>query len=317
MKKIVLAADLGGTNLRMAVVNQDGEILARVKQPTPRSTGPEKIVASIVKAAGKSIRKVPGVTPLAVTVAVPATLDYSTGTTISVPNLPELEQVALQSEIEKEFKLPSIIENDANAAALGENWLGSSAGYLNSIMVTLGTGVGGGIIIDGKLLRGPDGSAGEIGHICVVEDGVRCGCRSYGCVEQYASASAIVRGAKETLSESELAGLEADTEFNSADIYHLARAGSEAALNLFRIQGKYLGIVLAGLVNTLNPEVIVIGGGASAGWDLFLPQTKEQIRIRAYRKPRERAKLVRAILGDDAGILGSAKLGFDFIEAEG
>ena len=306
MEKIVLAADLGGTNLRVAAVNARGEILYRTKTKTPRSTDGYAILEALTKSAEecKSSLKFEIAT---MCVALPATVDVENRTVIRAPNLPELDGFGLAKEFCARLSVPVFVENDANAAAVGENWLGASKGFKNSIMVTLGTGVGGGLIVNGEIIRGIDGTAGEIGHICVEPEGKECGCGSHGCVEQYASATAVVRMASEVLPKSEGSS---ETR-SSKDVYDLAVKGDESAITVFDKQGFYLGTALAGLVNVLNPEVLVIGGGASAGWDMFIGQLQEQIEIRAYRKPAIRAKLVRAILGDDAGLLGAAFLGFE------
>jgi glucokinase len=182
-------------------------------------------------------------------------------------------------------------------------------------MVTLGTGIGGGIIIDGKILRGIDGTAGEIGHICVEPRGEPCGCGSRGCVEQYASANAIVRLTRAL--ENQYAGsiLNNKKGITSLDVYEAGKAGDELALEVFRQMGFYLGVVIADLLNLLNPEAIVIGGGAAAGWDLFMSHVNEQIRKAAYRETVERVKILRAELGDDAGIVGAAYLAFEKLKS--
>ena len=210
------------------------------------------------------------------------------------------------------MKLPVLLENDANAAALGESWMGAAKGFQNSICVTLGTGVGGGIIIDGEILRGVDGTAGEIGHICVEPFGAPCGCGSRGCLEQYASATAILRLAQENSARYPKSELLHKLGLTSADVYKAGKQGDELALEVFRQMGFYLGLALAGLVNVLNPEAIVIGGGASGGWDLFMRYLQETIRARTFRQPGERAKVLLAKCGDDAGLLGAAKLAFSF-----
>ncbi len=292
----------------MAAVNEAGEILYRTKRKTPRSDDGDAIVEAFVDAGKECSANSPGELD-AMSLAVPATVDYKKGIVKKAPNLPELDGVKLTGVIGKRIGARVIIENDANAAAVGENWLGGSKGFGNSIMVTLGTGVGGGLIIGGKLLRGIDGTAGEIGHICIEPDGSECGCGSVGCVEQYASATAIVRMAYE-LSKGGAPFTDVET-LSSKDVYDLACNGNEIAQEVFRRQGFYLGILLAGLVNALNPEAIVIGGGAAAGWELFIAPLRDEINKRAYREPAERVKLVRAKLGDDAGILGAAFLALD------
>ena len=311
MKKIVLATDLGGTNLRMAAIAEDGEILYRTKYRTPRTEIADDIVSAISEAANEclqAVEKKGKVTALAA--AVPGIVNAEEGIIYKAPNLAALDGFRISQALTEKLNLPCLLENDANAAAVGENWLGASKGFENSICVTLGTGVGGGIIIDGKVLRGIDGTAAEVGHICVEPFGVPCGCGSRGCVEQYASATAIVRLTQELASQYPKSPLRDKMNLTSLEIYDAGKEGDELALEVFRKQGFYLGIALAGLINVLNPEVIVIGGGAAAGWDLFISQTKKQIEERAYREPGERAKLVRAECGDDAGILGVARLAF-------
>lgn len=312
MKEIVLATDLGGTNLRMAAVDRDGEILYRTKHETPKTTRADEIICAIVEAAEECRQAVkPQGTILGVAAAVPGTVNVEKGIVLKAPNVPSLDGFRISATLKDELNLPCFLENDANAAAVGESWLGASRDVHNSILVTLGTGVGGGIIIDGKVLRGADGTAGEIGHIGVEPFGVPCGCGSRGCLEQYASATAIVRLTRELESLYPNSDLPEKSRLSALEIYRAGKQGDELALEVFRQQGFYLGVALAGLINILNPEVVVIGGGGAAGWDLFIPPTIEQIRGRAYREPAERAKLVPAECGDDAGILGAARLAFE------
>ena len=315
MKEIVLAADLGGTNLRMAAIDESGKILFRIKRETPNAVQAEEIVKAIIQTAREFEAKLPDEKIKAFSVAVPATVDAEKGLVLTAPNVSGLDNFSLVKALENELKILTMLENDANAAAIGESWIGASKNFANSICVTLGTGVGGGIIINNKILRGADGTAGEIGHICVEPFGAQCGCGSRGCVEQYASATAIVRQAKE------LAGEFSQSDFHenltAEEIYQTGKAGDKLALEVFRLQGFYLGIALAGLINALNPEVIVFGGGAAAGWDLFLPHLQAEVGKRAYKEPVKRVKLVRAALGDDAGILGAAQLAFERIRDKG
>ena len=241
-------------------------------------------------------------------------INSANGSIFYSPNLPDLNGFDLAKAVAERVAMPVYIENDATAAAIGEQWLGASAGADCSICVTLGTGVGGGVIFNGEPHRGIDGTAGEIGHICVEPFGVECGCGSRGCIEQYASASAIVRMATELTSEFPDSPLAGRDEFESVDVFDAGSAGDPLALKVFERVGFYLGIGLAGLVNVLNPEVIVIGGGASAGWDLFMPEVRKQVRERAFQRPAERVRIVPAALGDDAGILGAAKVALRSLE---
>ncbi len=312
MKEIILGTDLGGTNLRMAAVDRNGKILYRTKRETPQTERAGEIVRAIIEAAEECRQavKTQGVV-LGFTAAVPGIVNVEKGIILKAPNVPSLDGFRISAALKEELILPCFLENDANAAAVGENWLGASKNFQNSILVTLGTGVGGGIIIHEKVLRGADGTAAEIGHICVEPFGVPCGCGSRGCLEQYASATAIVRLTRELENQYSNSDLRETSRLTALEIYEAGQKGDELALEVFRQQGFYLGIALAGLINTLNPDIIVIGGGAAAGWDLFMPTTIEQIRQRAYQEPAERAKLVPAKCGDDAGILGAARLAFE------
>ena len=312
MNEIVLAIDLGGTNLRMAAVDRAGTILHRTKYETPKSERADEIVGVILTAADECRRATEERSRvIAVGAAVPATINAPEGTILKAPNIPALDGFRFSAAIADELNLPVILENDANAAAIGEHRFGASRGFESSICVTLGTGVGGGIVLDGKILRGADGTAGEIGHIGVEPQGAPCGCGSRGCVEQYSSATAIVRLKRELENQYPKSVLRNKTNCTSLDVYEAGRAGDALALEVFRRMGFYLGVALADLVNVLNPEVIVIGGGAAAGWDLFAHHVREQIDARAFREPAKRARLVRASLGDDAGILGAAWSAFN------
>ena len=310
-KEIVLAADLGGTNLRMAAVDREGQILYRTRRETPREGRAEEIVRAIVASAEECRENCAGCEIKVVCVAVPGTVDAEEGIILKAPNLPALNDFRMVDALEFELNVKAILENDANAAAVGENWLGASKCFDNSIFVTLGTGVGGGIIVDGKVLRGAGGMAGEIGHICVESNGAPCCCGSRGCVEQYSSASAIVRIAEELKANYPESALGNGAKLNALEVFQAGTRGDALALEVFRQVGFYLGVAVTSLLNVLNPEIVIIGGGASAGWDLFSPHLRETIRQRAYGGRLEQAKIVRGTLGDDAGILGAARLAFD------
>lgn len=207
------------------------------------------------------------------------------------------------------LKRPTILENDANAAAVGEMWQGAARGRRTIVCVTLGTGVGGGIILDGKLWHGVTDSAAEIGHMCVDPfGGVACGCGSRGCLEAYASATAIVRMTREAKPRHPSSLLQNDDELTAETIYRAGIEGDELALEVFRRMGVYLGIGLANLINILNPEMIVIGGGVVNAWDLFEKDLNHQVAERAFPLLADQVKIVPAECGDDAGLLGAANL---------
>ncbi|MBX3244540.1 MAG: ROK family protein [Acidobacteria bacterium] len=309
MKKQVLAADLGGTNLRMAVVGEDGEILYRIRGATPPKRTREEVTGLILDLAAQCIKEADNGTAISgFGIAAPAVVDQNKGFIRAAPNLPDLNGYAISDDLAKQLDLPVVLENDATAAGIGENWLGASKGFDNSICLTLGTGVGGGLIVNGQPLRGVDGTAGEVGHVCVEPFGAPCGCGSVGCLEQYSSATAVVKMARLLKAEFPSSILDADGALTSLDVYNAAVDGDDLATEVFRRFGFYLGIAMGGLVNLLNPEVIVIGGGASQAWPLFIDAARDEMIKRAFREPAERVKLVRAGLGDDAGILGVAKL---------
>src|SRR6202035_5600628 len=178
-----------------------------------------------------------------------------------------------------------VLENDANVAALGEQWLGAARGVPNVAVVTLGTGIGGGIVLGGKIWHGMNGMAGEFGHVTLEPQGHLCGCGNHGCAEQYASASAIVRMAREAIASGEAPSLaraaSSDAEFGAKSVYNLAIQGDEHARRIFRSFGRYLGILIAGLINVLNLDMFVIGGGVSSAWDAYAPNMFEELRERS------------------------------------
>ena len=317
---LIFAADLGGTHLRAATVDSRGKIHFRAKQNTPHGTDPNEIVAAVVHAV-QEYRGDLGASAdqdqaepdrlKAISLVVPGTVNVETGTVVKAPNLPCLDGFPLAAALTNELGLPAILENDANAAAVGEMWQGAAQGCRTIICVTLGTGVGGGIILDGELWRGVDGAAAEIGHMCVDPfGGVACTCGSRGCLEVFASATAIVRMTREASPRYPESVLHASRNLTAESIFEAGLQGDELALEIFRRMGVYLGIGLANLINILNPEMIVIAGGVVNGWDLFEKHMLHEVEERAFPLLAARVKIVRAKCGDDAGLLGAARLGF-------
>lgn len=300
MSDLVLAADLGGTNLRMAAVDSDGLPHNITKRRVPENVTPDGLMALIQKMSSECCSGLAGqLRGIGFTAPSPIPLDFD-GVLTKLPNLGSVTGMNFKRDLEDLFKLPVFMENDATAAAIGENWIGASRNVQNSVCVTLGTGIGGGIIINGEPLRGPDGIAGEIGHITVEPDGRPCKCGSIGCIEEYASATAITRMAVES-------GLSVT---NASDVYDSWLAGDEIAERVFAAMGRYLGITLAGLANALNPDMFVICGGVTGGWDAFSHHVIAEIEKRAYPAAARRAAVVRCQLGDNAGIIGAARSAF-------
>ena len=311
----VFAADLGGTHLRAAIVDESGQIHFRLKQNTPQDETADAIVQALVVAVRECEKQIKesaedaGTLIKAVSVVVPGTIDVEEGIVVKAPNVPSLNGFRLTAALTKALQLPAILENDANAAAVGEMWQGAGRGHRTIVCVTLGTGVGGGIILNGKLWRGADGAAAEIGHMCVDPfGGVACGCGSRGCLEVYASATAIVRMAREASPRHPDSLLSIDSDLTSKAIYDAGLKDDELALEVFRRMGTYLGIGLANLINIINPQMIVIGGGVVNGWQLFEKHMHHQVVERAFPMLATSTKIVRAECGDDAGLLGAARL---------
>ena len=305
-ESLVFAVDLGGTHLRAALVDDAGRILNQLKQETPKGDSALCIVNALVKAAQQwESDKLPVV---AASIMVPGAVDCKKAVVLQAPNLPSLVNFELKAELERRLGWPVFLENDANAAAVGEMWMGAARGCCDVISVTLGTGVGGGVILDGKLWRGSHGSAGEIGHTTVDPfSGLKCKCGNTGCLELFASATAIVRMTRENLSLFPESTLKSE-ELTAANVYEAGRNGDELALAVFRRFGLYLGIGLANLINLIDPQIIVISGGAVNGWDLFAPEMYRQVEERAFRTTAQQVKIARAECGDNAGLLGAARL---------
>ncbi len=251
----------------------------------------------------------------AASIMVPGTISKNNEMVIQVPNLPSLDNIGLKAILEEELGWPVLLENDANAAAVGEMWLGAARGCRSVICITLGTGVGGGIILEGKLLRGADGSAGEIGHTSVNPfSGPRCKCRNTGCLEVFASATAIVRMAREGLANYPKSALHSKG-LSAERVFNAGQEGDALALEVFKSVGTYLGVGIANLVNLLNPEIIVIGGGVVNGWNLFAGYMQQEVAKRAFRSLAVGVRITPAECGDNAGLLGAARLAFDQLVA--
>jgi glucokinase len=313
---LVCAVDLGGTNLRAANIDRDGQIHERVRTATPGSKPAEEVVSAIAAAVQEceSEGAKRGGHVGGVSVVVPGSVHIETGVVVNAPNLLSLQGFELGPALERALDRLVLLENDANAAALGEMWQGAARGYQTILCLTLGTGVGGGIILDGKLWRGADGTAGELGHTSVEPfGGVQCECGNVGCLEVYASATAIVRMAREALARhpsSLLHSINA-TELTSEKICGAAIEDDELALDVFRGMGTYLGIAIANFINIFNPEMIVIGGGVSAAWEMFAQHARTEVMKRTFHVPAQRCQIVRAECGDDAGLIGAAWLALE------
>ena len=304
--RLVFAVDLGGTHLRVALVDDTGKILTHLKQETPKGDSAGCIVNALANAAEQWSDEKQRI--VATSIMVPGAVDSDKAVVLQAPNLPSLVNFGLKAALEQRLGWPVFLENDANAAAVGEMWAGAARGCRDVMSVTLGTGVGGGLILDGKLWRGSHGSGGEIGHTAVDPfSGLKCKCGNTGCLELFASATAIVRMTRESLSLFPNTRLTSD-DLTAERVYKAGLEGDELALAVFKRFGMYLGIGLANIINLIDPEIIVITGGAANGWDLFASEMYRQVEERAFRTTAQQVRIARAECGDNAGLLGAARL---------
>lgn len=335
MNRFSIGVDLGGTNLRIAAVEETGRLVEKVTLGTKVSLGRDHVLNEMCEAIQRLSQKYGNAGGLrGIGIGVPGIIDMQTGLLRESPNLPGWAEYPVRNEIERRLNTMVILENDANVAAFGESWLGAAKDQNDMAMLTLGTGVGGGIVQGGKIWQGMNGMAGEFGHSTVEPEGHPCGCGNRGCLEQYASATAVVRMAKEAIaqnSESVLArASHSDPEFSAKSIYNLAIQGDEDARKIFRRVGRALGIVLSAMVNSLNLPIYVIGGGVASAWEAFAPTVFEELRHRCMvyaatappdplapatgasahvdPGPGRKTIITRSLLGSDAGLFGAARL---------
>src|SRR5712692_2522144 len=335
MPDFSIGVDLGGTNLRIAAVDDGGCLLEKITLGTKVALGKDQVINDMCSAIQQLSDKYrSGAALQGIGIGVPGIIDMKTGMLRESPNLPGWADSAVRAQIEQRLGTRVILENDANAAAFGEKWLGAARDQENMAILTLGTGVGGGLVLGGRIWHGMTGMAGEFGHITVEPEGFPCPCGNRGCLEQYASAKAVVRMAREAIASGVAPSLEraasSDAEFSAKAVYNLAIQGDEEARKIFRRVGRALGIAFSDLVNALNLPMYVVGGGVSSAWEAFSPAIFEELRQRsmvyaatapasplaggrgasAQVEPGGPTKTIitRALLGSDAGLYGAARL---------
>ncbi|NDJ09812.1 MAG: ROK family protein [Acidobacteriia bacterium] len=297
-----IGLDLGGTNLRAAAVSDEGRMLEKVSGRTQYWEGREAIIYDMVEAI-ETLRARHGVAHLkGIGIGVPGFISLKEGIIRNCNNIASLENFPIREEIGRRLGTRIILENDANAAALGEKWIGAGRQVDDLVMLTLGTGLGGGIISGGRVLRGGHGMAGELGHITVVPDGNPCGCGNQGCVEKYASATSVTAQAR-------MLGL-GDESLTARDLYEMAKGGNEKAQAIYNAMGESLGILLAMLINAFDFPLYLIAGGMIAGWDAFAPAMIAEAKRRSFTFRTEDTRVAMAQLGNEAGLYGAAYLPF-------
>ena len=314
-KVAAIGADLGGTNIRLALVDAEGGLSEPYRYPTPAKGE----AAAIVETLAQGIRvlqhqaRAHGIRLAGCGLGVAGLVDGQAGLVYTAPNVAGFQNLPLKKLLEEKVDVPVTLENDANAAAFAEYWLGAGRGVSSLICLSLGTGIGSGIILEGKLLRGASGAAGEAGHMAVEADGERCGCGAQGCLEAYASATAILRDARAALARGEGTALRGPfggrpEALTAKDVSDAARAGDPVARGILERAGRYLGVGLASLVNLLNPDLITLAGGLAAAGDLLLQPALAELERRAFAVLLCRTRVELSALADTAGMLGAAGL---------
>jgi glucokinase len=321
MPAFTIGIDLGGTNLRIAAIDQDGRELQAISTLTEVSRGREYVITEIAGSTALLREKYARSHKfLGVGIGLPGIIDVESGTLHSAANLPGWQAYNVRDDLAQRLDSAVFLDNDANCAALGEKWLGAGSHVDDLCMITLGTGVGGGFVVNGKPWHGVLGMAGEIGHMTVIPEGRPCLCGNRGCLEQYASATAIRRAAMEAADSGESPCLAAaraqDSALTARTVYACAQAGDPAAMRIFAVAGSALGIALGNLINAFNLPLYVIGGGVSRAWNQFAPAMFEQLRTRSIvfrageeqKRTHRATEVVPAMLQDRAGLLGAARL---------
>ncbi len=311
MGNYVIGIDLGGTNLRTGLVDRDGKIHHRLSIKTENNADPQTISNQIFYLIDEIINVGAGLKPaptniIGVGLGSPGLVDKKGETILFSPNLPLWRNIPIKRMVSERFSVPCVLENDANAAAWGEKWVGAGKEADSLVMLTLGTGIGGGIIINNKLWRGVNNVAAEIGHMVIQMDGPKCSCGNYGCIEAYASATAMVRRFKELLKSGMPSSLKDAGDVTAKMINDAAFQGDRASLDVIKETGHYLGVALVNIMHVLNPEVIVLTGGMIGSGDLLMNPIKQVIKEKAFEASAKETKIVFSQLGNDAGIIGAA-----------
>ena len=308
-KKYVVGADVGGTNIRASLISIDEEgyeVIARLKEPTgdkPLETL-RRLLDSLYPQADGQLS--------GIGLAVAGVIDKENGIVLKSPNIPEITGLHLKAEVEKWYGNPVVIENDANAAAYGEKYAGAGRDFRNFVVITLGTGIGGGVVINNSLLP----VSAEVGHMSIKADGDACSCGNLGCLELYASATAIISNAVLMIEKDDtglLRGLYNGNfyKINAEDIYKAALEGDTQARTVLREAGKSLGIGIANIINILSPEAVILTGGLIGAWNIYVEAAVKEAAKRTLKELYSRVKIIPSTLGDDAGITGAARLAFE------
>ena len=320
----LLGHDIGGTKLAVTVADRNGKILHKIRRPTEAERGPRAVVASLVDMSREAMAGA-ALSPAelaGVGVSCGGPLDTETGVVYAPPNLPGWDEVPLKAWLESALSLPVYVENDANASALAEWSFGAGRGCRHMVYMTMSTGIGGGIILDGRLYRGPNDTAGEVGHMTIVENGPPCGCGKRGCLEALCSGPSIARRAREKAQAApdsllvDLAG--GDPACITAEtVMDAARQEDPAARQIVDETARYMAVGLGNIVNILNPEVIVIGTILVKAQDLLLEPIRAYLRRETWPRVYDTVRVVPAGLGDEVGDLAAIAVIRQAVQSEG
>jgi glucokinase len=307
-----LGIDLGGTNIKSGVVNDDGRVLSAISIDTQADRGPVVGLDHLAEAGHRAVEasglkwdQIAGVG-----LGSPGTMDLPAGILLDPPNLPGWDNMPIRQLLAERLKKPTVLQNDANAAAFGEYWTGAGQGAQSLVMFTLGTGIGGGIVIDGSILEGRHSHGAECGHIIVqMENARKCSCGAYGHLEAYASATALVKRTLEALSQEEvpsrLRALDSDSVTSRA-IAEAAEAGDALARRLMRETAYFLAVGAVSLMHTIDPDLVLFGGGMINAGESFLEAIRQDVRRMAFPVPGAKTRIEFAKLGGEAGFVGAA-----------
>jgi glucokinase len=306
---LTIGIDIGGTKISAGVVDSSGNLIDSSRCSTPTEGGKE-LISSVINLI-KEFNKKYEIKGIGISIAALISSDY--GTIVGAPNIANLSKLNFVNEIKVEFELPIIIENDANAAMWAEFKFGNAKGLNPVMFFIIGTGVGGGLVIDGKLFKGANGIGAEFGHMCVVPNGLLCGCGSKGCIEQYASGGALIRYANEALlanpDKSEEVLSFGEGKLSGTALTKAAKAGNELALAAFSKQADWLGLACASYSLIIDPQAIIIGGGVVDAGELFLAPVRAAMRkYMPFAESHVPPKIIAAKFGNDAGLIGAADL---------
>lgn len=309
LHELIIGVDLGGTNIKGALLDKQGSIIIKDQKSTQANAGPEAVARRMSEMISslEGIAASKGAQVLGIGIGVPGQPNSRLGTVVFAPNL-RWRNVPLVKYLHGATGLPIFLENDANMAALGEQWLGAGRGALNMVMITIGTGIGGGLIINGRLYSGGSGTAGEIGHTVIDPNGPLCSCGRRGCLETMTSATAMIRMAREAIDSGEVSVLSKAENLEARDIIRAAQAGDKVADRIINNAAYYLGLGLGNVINLLNPDTIVVGGGVSRAGEILFAPLRANTALHSLESAGQAVKIVPAELGNDAGCIGAAAL---------